>query len=128
NRDEIQESRNIEVAQLLLAEIHAAPGERVLDVGCGPGATALPLASAVGPAGHVIGIDISEPMLGLLRRRIAEQGIANLTRLLAAKKADAATRQAIIKETEAAFAAYEEPNGEVRLPGTFLLVTARRPG
>ena len=75
SRAEIQESRNIEVGQLLLAEIRAAPGERVLDVGCGPGATALPLAAAVGPRGQVTGIDISEPMLGLLRRRIAERGI-----------------------------------------------------
>ena len=64
-RAEIQEARNIEVAQLLLAEARAAPGERVLDVGCGPGATALPLAAAVGPSGHVTGIDISEPMLAV---------------------------------------------------------------
>jgi len=263
DRAEIQEQRNIEVAQLLLTEIGAAPGERVLDVGCGPGATALPLAAAVGPGGHVTGIDIAEPMLGLLRRRIAERGITNLTALLAdaqvyalppasfdlltsrfgvmffadpaaafrnlagalrpggrlvmavwagmadnvhwkipfditlarvgtpaptpphtpgpmafrdpdylrgilsqagfsdikvekrafhvvgrsaateaehaavlgpsgrlldEKATDAATRQAIVKETEAAFAAYAAPNGEVRLPGTFLIVTARRPG
>jgi hypothetical protein len=49
-------------------------------------------------------------------------------RLLDEKQADEATRQAIVRETEAAFVAYAEPNGEVRLPGTFLLVTARRPG
>jgi SAM-dependent methyltransferase len=82
-RAEIQEARNIEVAQILLREARAIAGERVLDVGCGPGATALPLAAAVGPGGHVTGVDIAEPMLGLLRRRIAEQGIANLTPLLA---------------------------------------------
>jgi SAM-dependent methyltransferase len=82
-RAEIQEARNIEVAQILLREAHAAAGERVLDVGCGPGATALPLAAAVGPGGHVTGVDIAEPMLGLLRRRVAEQRIANLTPLLA---------------------------------------------
>lgn len=82
-RAEIQEARNIEVAQILLREAKAQPGERVLDVGCGPGATALPLAAAVGPSGHVTGIDISEPMLGLLRQRVAERGIANLTPLLA---------------------------------------------
>jgi SAM-dependent methyltransferase len=263
SRAEIQEARNIEVARLLLAQIRAVPGERVLDVGCGPGATALPLAAAVGPGGQVTGIDISEPMLGLLRRRIAEQSISNLPTLLAdaqtyafppasfdvvtsrfgvmffadpaaafrnlagalrpggrlamavwssiadnvhwkipydiavarvgppaptapnapgpmafrdpdyvrgfldqarfadikidkrafhvvgrsaaaeaemagilgpsgrlldEKQADEATRQAIVKETEAAFAPYAAPNGEVRLPGTFLLVTARRPG
>ena len=38
------------------------------------------------------------------------------------KQADAATRQTIIGETEAAFAAYVTPDG-VRLPATFLLVS-----
>src|SRR3954462_14620780 len=82
-RAEIQEARNIEVADLVLREAQARPGEQVLDVGCGPGATAIPLAAAVGPTGHVTGVDISEPMLGLLQRRVAERGIANLTPLLA---------------------------------------------
>ncbi len=45
------------------------PGERVLDIGCGAGATTLLLADAVGPAGHVTGLDVSEPMLGLARQR-----------------------------------------------------------
>src|ERR1041385_3468988 len=79
DRAEVQEARNIEVAELLLREAQARPGEQVLDVGCGPGATAIPLAAAVGPTGQVTGADISEPMLGLLRERIAERGIANLT-------------------------------------------------
>jgi SAM-dependent methyltransferase len=82
-RAEIQEARNIEVADLVLREAQPRPGEQVLDVGCGPGATAIPLAAAVGPTGQVTGVDISEPMLGLLRQRIAERGIANLTPLLA---------------------------------------------
>src|SRR5204863_415421 len=55
----------------------------VLGAWRGPGATALPLAAAVGTSGHVTGVDISEPMLGLLQRRVAERGIANLTPLLA---------------------------------------------
>lgn len=82
-RAEVQEARNIEVADLVLREAQARPGERVLDVGCGPGATAIPLAAAVGPIGQVTGVDISEPMLGLLRQRIAERGIANVVPLLA---------------------------------------------
>ena len=82
-RAEVQEARNIEVAELVLREAQARPGEEVLDVGCGPGATAIPLAAAVGPSGHVTGVDISEPMLGLLRQRIAERGIGNLIPLLA---------------------------------------------
>lgn len=47
----------------------AAPeeGERVLDVGCGAGASSLPLAARVGPGGHVLGVDISEPLIGRAR-------------------------------------------------------------
>jgi ubiquinone/menaquinone biosynthesis C-methylase UbiE len=82
-RAEVQEARNIEVAELILREARPQPGERVLDIGCGPGATAFPLAAAVGPSGHVTGVDIAEPMLDLLRRRIAERSVANITPLLA---------------------------------------------
>ena len=81
-RAELQEARNVEVAELVLREARPQPGERVLDIGCGPGATAFPLAAAVGPSGHVTGVDISEPMLDLLRRRIAERGVTNITPLL----------------------------------------------
>jgi len=82
-RMETQEARNVEVAALLLEAAQAKPGERVLDVGCGTGATALPFARAVGPDGHVTGIDISEPMLAEARRRVAEEGLGNVTLLLA---------------------------------------------
>jgi trans-aconitate methyltransferase len=43
----------------------AAPktGERVIDVGCGCGDTTFDLAHRVGPKGHVLGVDISIPML-----------------------------------------------------------------
>jgi ubiquinone/menaquinone biosynthesis C-methylase UbiE len=41
-------------------------GERVLDLGCGPGFTSLELARAVGPAGRVIAVDKSERFLAHL--------------------------------------------------------------
>ena len=43
------------------------PGQRVLDVGCGPGVLTLPLAGAVGPEGMVLGVDLAEGMLALAR-------------------------------------------------------------
>jgi ubiquinone/menaquinone biosynthesis C-methylase UbiE len=43
------------------------PGERVLDVACGPGPAALGAAHAVSPRGRVIGIDIAENMISLAR-------------------------------------------------------------
>lgn len=38
-------------------------GERVLDVGCGAGLDALVAAAAVGPAGDVVGVDITPEMI-----------------------------------------------------------------
>lgn len=79
----LQEARNIEVAALLQREAAPQPGERVLDVGCGTGATALPFAAAVAPGGHVTGIDISEPMLEQARKNLAAAGLANVSLLQA---------------------------------------------
>ena len=44
-----------------------ATGERVLDVGCGAGASSLDLAARVGAGGQVLGVDISEPLIGRAR-------------------------------------------------------------
>ena len=44
-------------------------GERVLDIGCGTGATVLAAMDAVGPGGMVMGIDLSHAMLNLARDR-----------------------------------------------------------
>jgi arsenite methyltransferase len=49
----------------------ARPGERILDVGCGPGFYVLELLDEVGERGSVVGLDSSGPMLELARRRCA---------------------------------------------------------
>jgi arsenite methyltransferase len=46
-----------------------ARGERILDIGSGPGMLACELAEAVGPDGAVDGVDPSESMLAIARRR-----------------------------------------------------------
>src|SRR6516225_1351890 len=51
------------------------PDERVLDIGCGPGTTVLELARRVGPGGHVLGADVSEPSVARARERIAAAGL-----------------------------------------------------
>ena len=53
------------------------PGERVLDIGCGAGATTLHLASLVAPA-LVVGLDLSTGMLALARARAADVADANV--------------------------------------------------
>jgi ubiquinone/menaquinone biosynthesis C-methylase UbiE len=61
-----------------VSRLKLAPGHRVLDLCCGAGASALPAARAVGPAGQVLGIDMAAPLLDLARKRAAGQGLANI--------------------------------------------------
>jgi SAM-dependent methyltransferase len=63
------------------------PGERVLDIGCGCGATTLALAAQVGAEGNVLGVDVSEPMLAVAAARIRAAGLAQAM----AERIDAAT-------------------------------------
>jgi SAM-dependent methyltransferase len=51
-----------------LAALAARPGERILDIGCGGGETALDLARAVAPDGTVLGVDLSAAVLEFARR------------------------------------------------------------
>ena len=53
----------------LLAAAGVQPGNRVLDIGCGPGYFARMLARAVGPNGAVVGIDAAPEMIDYARRR-----------------------------------------------------------
>lgn len=55
-----------------IAALNLRAGERVLDMGCGMGLLTRELALAVGPQGHVLGIDNSQPMLTLAERRCSD--------------------------------------------------------
>lgn len=55
--------------EALQERANAGVGERVVDVGCGCGATTLALAERVGARGDVLGVDISAPMLARARER-----------------------------------------------------------
>ena len=61
------------MALALADAIEVQPGERVVDIACGPGALAMHLA---GRGAQVAAIDHSEGMIALLRARIAEAGLA----------------------------------------------------
>ena len=53
-------------------------GERVIDIGCGCGATTIELARRVGDAGNVCGLDVSEPMLARAAERSAREGLERI--------------------------------------------------
>lgn len=57
------------------------PGERVLDVGSGPGFLAAEMAVAVGAAGRVVGVDPSESMRALAAARHLPAGAAPIEHL-----------------------------------------------
>ena len=85
-----QEHTDITLAPMteaLLAFAAPRTGERVLDIGCGCGATTLEFARAVGPAGRVAALDISGPMLAEGKARAEAAGISNVDW----QQADAAT-------------------------------------
>lgn len=54
-----------------------APGEVVLDLGSGGGIDVILAARAVGPTGRAIGLDMTDEMIELARRNLAEAGIEN---------------------------------------------------
>src|SRR5882724_10188162 len=55
----------------------ARPGERILDVGCGPGFYVRELLDEVGEQGSIVAVDASPDMLALARRR--NEGHGNVT-------------------------------------------------
>jgi SAM-dependent methyltransferase len=57
----------------LLAEA-ALRGSRVLDVGCGTGATTLAAARRLGPGGQAVGVDLSQPMIDAALARARQEG------------------------------------------------------
>ena len=56
----------------VLQALELRTGERVLDVGSGPGFLAADMAVAVGDSGRVHGIDISEGMVAISHRRCVD--------------------------------------------------------
>jgi ubiquinone/menaquinone biosynthesis C-methylase UbiE len=61
--------------QTMLALAGLAPGERVVDIACGTGLVTFAAADAVGPAGDVVGTDISDVMVKLAATRARTRGL-----------------------------------------------------
>jgi len=62
-------------AEEIISHLGLQPGMTVVDVGCGPGRLAIPLARHVGSQGHVVAMDLQA---GMLNRAREKAGAANL--------------------------------------------------
>jgi ubiquinone/menaquinone biosynthesis C-methylase UbiE len=74
DRQQTQDVLLAPISDILIDRAGAKPGERIIDVGCGCGATTIALAQKAGPTGHVFGVDISAPMLARARQ-VAPAGL-----------------------------------------------------
>ncbi len=68
--------------ELGLQKLAASHGERILEIGFGTGHCVVELARAVGPSGHVDGIDLSERMLELATELVEQAGVSGWTELI----------------------------------------------
>jgi SAM-dependent methyltransferase len=73
DRQETQDILLAPIAELLIDRAQIMSAERAIDIGCGSGALSIAVAEKVGPSGHVLGIDVSAPML-VRARQVAPQG------------------------------------------------------
>lgn len=95
--------RQIEPLGLVAIEALApAAGERIIDIGCGCGQTTLQLAARVGPAGGVLAVDVSQPMLAVARQRAEAAGVKQVRFM----EADAQTHRFDAAAADAAFSRF----------------------
>jgi ubiquinone/menaquinone biosynthesis C-methylase UbiE len=68
--------RGNRLRKMLADDLGLRSGDRVLDVGCGPGRLALVFAERVAPTGSVAGIDAAAEMINRASRRARKRGLA----------------------------------------------------
>ncbi len=71
------------IVGMMLEQLQAEPGQRILEAGAGTGYNAALMATIVGPEGHVTTIDVDDDLVAGARDHLAAAGISNVTVLLA---------------------------------------------
>lgn len=64
--------------QQTLERMGVRSGDRVLEIGPGPGRLLIPVARMVQPSGEAVGVDVQPAMITQLKTRAAEAGVTNL--------------------------------------------------
>jgi ubiquinone/menaquinone biosynthesis C-methylase UbiE len=66
------------IGKRTVTNLKLQPGAKVLDVGCGTGASALPAAQVVGKDGFVVGVDLAARLLDRARSKAAASTLDNV--------------------------------------------------
>ncbi|MFN4257887.1 MAG: class I SAM-dependent methyltransferase [Gemmataceae bacterium] len=82
-RLEIQDAHFAEVSEHLLDELALQPGDRVVELGCGPGGFSKRVLQRLGAAGVLVGVDCSQGLLDQARAYLADAGPARFEPVLA---------------------------------------------
>src|SRR6202035_4999427 len=75
-RLEIQDAHFADVSERLLDDLELVPHERVVELGCGPGAFSRRIMRWLGAGGVLVGVDSSEGLLLQAQNRLADGGPA----------------------------------------------------
>ena len=73
------DARGAEAAEAMLALTRPQPGERVLELACGPGGLGLAAAERVAPGGEAVLSDVVSEMTSIAAARASELGLHNVT-------------------------------------------------
>lgn len=111
------------IGTALLAQAGYRSGERVLDLGCGGGATTLKIAEIVGPDGAALGLDVAPMLIERARQRAAETG--GTARFICA---DAATASLDEPPFDRLFSRFGSMFFEAPIPAFANLRTMLKPG
>lgn len=65
------------IVAIMLEQLDAQPGQRVLEVGAGTGYNAALIAAIVGPSGHVTTVDVDADLVNAARDHLAAAGVDN---------------------------------------------------
>jgi SAM-dependent methyltransferase len=78
---EYADTRGAAITERLLQLSAPGPGERVLELACGPGGVGIAAARLVGPGGEVVLSDVVPEMTGIAAARAAALGLGNVRTL-----------------------------------------------
>ncbi len=78
NHAEYVDARGSAVTETMLELSSLRPGDRVLELACGPGSVGLAAAERVGPAGEVVVSDVAQEMTAIAIERAHARGLTNV--------------------------------------------------